>query len=646
MSQKKSVKKKQQRSSGRPNLITVFIIVLAVLIIGGGIFIFLTQFGPKDDPKMRIVKLEQQYSSDVQLVVGRVQATLHDKVGTTRVFNRQHRLMFMFRNTAGISASDALPDEFQEEFKKALLPNGTSTRLTAEAYEAAVTGKENTLQQLLEGSLGAKAASLYCAENNAVMTDDASFIIGKALEEQFTEVDLLAYCAAVSEFAGIKGAQSAAVTLYGKALKDCNSWQLQYLVALYKDPKISWESWRASVSIDNSIPQEAESGLMRDTTLSQQMLRQRIQEELQQLLGSRLSKEDFDVEVMIDENIQRDLQNALDSALAKSISLQSDGNTSLDGTVILFEARTGLVQGYVSGRSVNATTKEFVLHEQSQLGVYREAMNLFDVSGLTYNTLVPYTTPEGFDDYISMRTLLKTNRLDLMDVTPSLESTVTLPELERFSRSLFDNSGACAKFVNQITSTDTGKSVYMASAPADVSDEFNRQNIRELFWVPGSNMHSLYIEEYMTGKVFADWNNAYVLCGIVGSDALGYGVTEQDNDLLVAAIDKMREAVKPYYQMAENTMVRPTQYKDIFDAVDVKNQEVIKNLVDNYVADLGERTIASKDDRIAFEALYSDHLLNLARYAEVVNTEFLNAQIARVEATRASRADELLAFVA
>lgn len=647
MSQKNGAKKNQKRSSGRSTPILVVIILLAVLIIGGGLFIVMTKFGPKEDVEGRVALLEQQYSSDVQVIVGRVQSALHDKVGTTRVFNRQNRLMFMFRNTTGVAANDALPDEFQQEFKKALFPTGSATRLTIEGYSAATKERSTALETLLSSSIGVKAAEAYCEDNMATMTSDAYFIVGRALEEQFTEQDLLAYCAATAEFAHIKGVQAAAMTLFGKALKDCNQWQQHYLVATYQDPDISWDEWRANVSFDNSIPTSVDSGLMRDSTLSQQMLRQRIQEELRDILGTRLSREDFDVEVMIDENVQRDLQKALDDSLAQSVSMQSDGNTSLDGCAIVFTPGTGLVSAFVSGRSINSSAKEFVLHEQSHLGVYRAALDIFDAdTGVTYNTLVPYTTADGLNDYISMRSLLSLNRLDLLHITPSLESTVTLQELEKFSRSLFDDSGEGAKFVKQVVKTGSNEVVYTADSANSVADEFGRQNIRKLFWEDGDSMYSMYVEEYTSGKAFASWSDANVVCGLVGSDALGYGVTEQDNDLMMAAIPAMVQAMRAYFKFDENTYEPFTGYDAVYDVADVKNQEVVKALVDGYIQDLETRVINSKESRLAFEGAYTDYLATVSRYSDVVNTVFLKEQTARIEAMRASRADELLAYVA
>lgn len=645
-------KTKTKKSRGVP-LWAVFIVTGIVLILIA-IVLFLKGYGDVRSADAYLAVLEEEHAQDIKGVVNSVQLSLTGTSGTTRVFDKNNRLIFVLRNSTGVGNDTRLPDTFSRELKSSLLNGAASIKLVRDDWiHARAKGypgfQQIDLEERLSRSIGAATVDAYCEHTHATVTEDAKFLIAMELETRFTEDELLLYIASISNFGGMTGIQTAAATLFGKELSDLSDHQLKYLLYLHYNQDASWDEWREAMAGSVSmltLPTLEQSGLISTSSINEQALRRLVESELHSILGARMESENFDVEILIDDAMQYDLQTALDTAMAPSITLQSDGQTALDGTVMIIDSETGMLVAYVAGRSINNREQFFKLNEQSKLGIYEQARALFATDTYKYNTLVSYRGVDESADYISMKTLLQTNRLDLLNLTPVLAASTELDELAKFSLSMYLGAGATPKLVSRVVLTGTDNQVYAMTIPTSQRNSRENTNMRMLFAESATDIVARYRAAYPTGQVFSDMTSKYIVCGIVGSDTLGYGLTEDDNDLLTSTVARIVSVPEKYFTGTYRPVVDVPEFAEEFTEQSQTNQSIIDGLVTIWVEDLETREISSKVDRVAFEDAYMLYTTELSTYADVLGQSNLSAQMARLDDVRTKRSNELLAYVA
>jgi len=627
------------------------------LLVAGGVailcgalaicgFLYVSQNKVSDE----LNEWQEKNADAIQKVVDSVKGSFHEVSGGARVYDSDDHLLFVVKQGVSTVVGDEFPEYAQQYLLNQLVESTPVRKLEHSDWVNAhsVLGKlrkKPSVESCLQKSVGYAALKVYCQINQAKVSPEAEFLLSMVLENELTQQQLLAYCAAMSSFNGIQGLAEASDVMFGMTVSQLNEQQLDYLLYSMGKEQVTWDDYRAHRTSQELPESSSLFGLTTSGPTEHAVLKARVKKELEHLLGDRLLSENFDVSLYYDSDLSNKLQTEMDTAFAGSISLQADGQTTLDGVLEVVSPKTAGVISFVEGRSINSKSREFVLPVQSTLGNYVAVKEfLRDNPDLTYTSYIEYEDETEATSFISVEEAVDTNQLDILGVTPVCESSVTIDEIANFVTGLYTEREP--HFISQITFQGSSEKVYVDKGASPTAGEALNTNIRGMFVDNLQDIVGTYQEEYSNGLAFANITDQYIITGVLGSDALGYAMTYEDIDLLKNVSATVSSV------MADMNVVPPLSVDSTgvltakLEQVRAENLNLIIGLVDEWVELLKTMPITSVSTRKAFEAELTRDITELQRCQRVLGAEVVEAQSDRLREVRVERTSELMKYVA
>lgn len=639
--------KKKNKGPSRTKVIASVAAAVAVVAIGGGaLYVYQSDSATKAaDAKFVAEQKEAQTS-----VTDSVEAVLDSDAGVARVYDTSDSLLFTVRQSNGVAGVGSLPSTFAEALQAKLLNGHELSVVNLDDWSASHTifgggGKSESTLDFSSGSLGFSAVSCYCELEGISMSDETKLVVAAYLDSAYTAEELLRYCASAGSYGGVSGVVTAVEQWFNKGLDELSSNQLSYLVYAFNNTEASWDDFKKNnPDLTDGAETAEDFGFSQVGGDRYWLLKERVAEELSDIVGDDLKSNDYTVKLEIDAALQGKLQEALDSGLKTSITLGADGQTVLDGTVGVVNPSTGFIVALVGGRSVNTVAREFKLNTASLIGDYVAAGEEFakDAS-LSYATLMPYETSAGTTDYAPLYSLVVNDQLSLINVTPTIETTCTLDELLNFGTSLYTDTEP--RLVRQVLD-DNGAVIYTAAPATDTSNTTPNPDLRALLNGDVAGTKCNYLQDSEVGSVLGLFTSEYVVGTLVGTNTTGYTMEYSDLDLSATTALTLSKLVGEYYpRTPEQIDATGAVYKKVLDSFN-SNSTVVSDAVDAWVAELEGLEINSVGTRSTFESLYLQYASQLQGYAGLVSSDLLAELQGKLDAIRIARSSDLLKFAA
>lgn len=621
------------------NLLAFFIVVIIVVT---GVVCYLMYNIHQIEVALETVRL--QHRDAIAEIVADIDSHFDGDAGACRVYDAHDTLLFILRDTNILPSGSEFPARMQRKLLDYFLGGRDLRKLTDNDWIASVSimGRlkdQQPIENKYLSSLGAIAVDLYLAENNAGITREGKFVLASALEEKFTTEKLLSYCSSIEVFSGITGLVKASDELFNLTLAELSDAQQDYLLYSCGKDSVIWDDFVATIPAN-----PAQIGLYGSVSSKLSHVHDSVRDELTTILGDRMLRENFDVALYYDASITMKLQTGLDESLISSVSLQSDGQTAIDGTVEMINPLTGGIIAYVSGRSINRAPKVFALPVQSTLGDYKAVAEMLqDDQELTYCSLLEYTTVAGETAYTTPEEAIKTGLLTAIGLLPIYEETVRVSELAEFFVSLY--ADVRPHYVRQVVETGSSKVVYTDKGGRFVGNSYAETNMRVLFAGSPDANYGGYSESYTCGKAFAEFCDKYIITGVIGSDALGYGLSYSDYDMLSAVEQNLRAIAKDTVLEKPNAVDSANVLGPKLMNVREQNSSLVEGLVESWVQELMEIPVVSVKSREVFEALLVNRITDIAGYTRIVGAAKVEELTRELRAVRIERTAELMQYI-
>lgn len=576
--------------------------------------------------------------------------TLHESTGVAKVYDSRGTLLFLLRGSNGVESARLLPPQFASDIQQKLLGGLSPVKIDLGLWSKSHTilgglSEKRTMQDWSASSLGFKTVEVFCEYTQTMLPDIAKFVVGAALDDKYSTDVLISYCASVGKFGRFQGVVAACEQWFNKDLGRLNEWQLHYLGYAFNNSEASWDDfvskhpdWTGGAETPEAFGFEQNGG---DPYW---LLRQRIADELNVVLGDDWSLQNFSVKLEINSALQSGLQQGLDQGLKSSITLGADGQTVVDGVVGVVDSHTGFVVAYVDGRSVNSSTWEFALPRQSCIGDYREAAEVLSSdSTLTYASLMSYENSLGLLDYVSFGELVGTGKLSLIGRIPEYSTSCKIWELLEFGTSMFVSGKP--RFVSQVQDS-LGNTIYSAPSVNDIRQVTPNPDLRCLLVGATEGAAAHYYADSEVGVSFGEFTSEYVFGAIIGTNAQGYGLSDDDMDLCTTTALSLAKIVTQQYPHVpadiDDTGIVAEKVAQSY----MSNVQIVTSAVDTWVKSLREQPITSVETRAEFENSYAQYSKQLYAYGGLISTELFSELQARLDAVRIERTDELMQFIA
>lgn len=657
---KKSPKQKVTDESGvarskpknpkRKKIIIIVSIVLGVLLlVGAGVFGY---FYIKNDREEVAAQLEGALSAQQEIidtVINNIKEVLVSTEGYAKVYDSSHNYLFTLRDENAIESVKGIPSWFITEMENVLLGSQPYRKCVHEDWVElkSIWGKltsDLTMEYCLSSSLGAQVAEVYAEYVGASLSNDAILLLAMVLDEQYTETELVNYCIFVGHYGRVRGIAPACEQWFNNSVDQLTENQLRYFLYAYENTDATWTDFSASYPQYTGGATSADRfGFVANGGTAYFVLRSYVMDELLSIIGDQLSDYEFDVELSIDATLQEDIQRQLDNSLSTEVSLNANGSTVVDGVVAVIDPQDGTVKALVGGRSVNAVTHELYLPYQSMIGSYQMAKNVMASDPVeTYISLEVYKTEKGFQDYATIKELTESNNLVALGLDVTIQDYITLGELIDFSSGLyFENA---PRFIKQIT---IGlQEVYAASKFQDVSAQSANVNIRSMLADSTTAKYAYFEQQVASGISFMQLCDKYIVCGIVGSDKIGYVAGSSVFTLLRNTIQSILNVVPETFKEEPSVIDSSGILTTVLALARERNANIISYLTDTWCEDLLTRTIDSVESRNEWESFYEECKGNIDRYRNAIEPNMYDELLARLEVARKQRTEELLAYLA
>lgn len=652
MAKKKKVQKAAPKQSGatKKRVLATPIIasigVLAVVVICAATAIFMR------DSKIREAdeRAVQEQQNAQTAVVSYIDDVLEATSGSARVYDASGNVLFTLTYSNGISGVDALPPYLAQAIQEKVLGGVPVSKIDLDAWSDSHTTlgslfNSQTEEEMRAGSLGWEAVQRFCTVSKTMLSDGAKFVISAYLDTAYTAEELLTFIACTESYGSYSGIVDASAQWFNKTLDKLNENQMDYLTYAFANTAPSFDDFAELYPDSTSGAETAEAfGFQQVGTDPYWLLKKEVRAELDQLIGSRLQDESFNVSLEIDTVLQGRIQEALDNGLRSSIELGADGLTTIDGAVGVVNPKNGFVVALVGGRSINSVSREFELDCTSLIGNYKAAADAMEEDPtLTYATLKPVEIAAGTTDYVQFGALVVYDQLGSIGISPTVEAKSTLDELLSFGSSLYTDVEP--RLISEIQSTD-GTVVYTAPTATDVSAQAPNPDIRALLMNTTDATSAEYIMTCNTGIAQGEFTSEYILGVLCGTMTTGYQMTFEDSDACMTTAFNLANLLEEYYPREPESIDPSGSVAAKVAAAQAENSKTVTEAVEEWITELSEMPINSVGTAGQFEQYYTAYTNQLHNYVGLVDDALFDELHDRLDAVRAARASELLQFAA
>ena len=611
-------------------------LVVAATIIGAAILIVHDRQVQNSN---RLFVENQQVTAES--VITSVRETLDSKnAGAAKVYDADGNQLFTIRNTQGLTPVDNVPSELRDALLKVAVGDSGARKIDLDAWSK---DSNSDASKLTAGSLGWEAVNCWTSYTNNDLSDDVKIVVASALETSFSADELFNYVMAASMFGGNRGLVIASEAWFGKQPSQLNNWQRGFMIYAFKNIAADWEDYQSS-NPDNlgGATSAEEFGFVGEGGGTYWLIRKYVQNELATVLKTTELKKDYNVRLKINPRLQGDLQSAVDNGMASSVTLNSTGQTVMDGTAMAVDSRTGYVVACVGGRSQNTMGNELVFQEQSNVGIFEAVGEMLDKDkALTYASLVSYDTLSGKKEVSTLGAMAMQGQLSQLGVSPVVQPKIELSEIANFLSGLYVNCGP--RFIEQVQESD-GRSVFTAEAAVDVSQQGTNADIRCLLANSTDATGVDYVQYAKAGAAVATATSEFIVAGLYGANAQGYSMSESDMNMCVGTAVSVVDTVAKYFPAEPKTVDPAGTVKAKVEKAQVSNAEYVEELVNTWVNELKAMPITSASEGTEFANAFAYYSSVVSNYHGVISDDLVHSLGEKISAVRVARSDELLKY--
>lgn len=584
----------------------------------------------------------------VTSAVSDIEEMLSAENRSARVYDDSGTFLFDLNIGESLDTPIDLPESFKTIFQSEVLGAVPLTVIDVNEWIDSQTifgglfsSKE---ENFTTGSLGYTLASWYNSYTGSSYSKEQLFAVACALDTKFDSDSLLDAIAILGTFGPYRGLDTASNAMFSKSVDRLNDNQISYLMYTYNNENASWDDFVARYpdstgGASNSI----EFGFSSTNGNTYWYLQQKILEELESIKATVDLPDAYSVQIAVDSALQSELQNQLDEGLRESIELSTNGQTVLDGVLCVIDPSTGFVSALVGGRSVNDLQKEFYLDSVSFIGNLEEALEQFEEDpNLTYATLMEYEDSSGQQQLAAFSDLVYSDQLSLIGLSPTVESTIKLDELNNFFTRLFvDND---ARYITEIRSTDD-ELVYSAKASNSVANKSPNVDLRALLSTNEAGAESIYEQVCEKGYVCCSLTSEYIFISLIGTNSSGYTITDSDYDYCLTTAFNAIKSLSKFFPKELDYFDPDGIVSNKLAVAQQDNVDKLTEVMDGWIIDLKTMPITSIGTRVQFEEAYSYYMSTIASFRGLLTEEFIDQMQKNIDAIRIERTDELLQFV-
>lgn len=585
-------------------------------------------------------------SDQREAVVSDINYIVDTPSGVAKVYDSLDRLIFQLNYSEGLCDGDSLPEYFIDSMTGKILGGSSVKQLDINAWidSHKLLGDALT-PDYTDGSLGYVAVQKYCTATSVSWDNDAMLIVASYLDENYSPEELLTYICCRSSFGGYSGVSEATLEVFNKYVSDLNEAQLDYICYLYENPDGSFSDFKEVENRDDleSVSEEA-FGIDSTGGSTYWLIKDYVAQELLDVLATEVPSDSINVKLELNSSLQAKLQELIDSGLKASVSLDSSGQTSVDGIAGVVDPNTGFVTALVAGRSVNTVQRELSLSTTSLIGNYKAAAAEFEKDPtLSYATLVEVEGPDGSKSYAQFGSLVAMDRLGSMGISPVVEKETTLEELLEFGTSMYID--ASPRFISEVQSS-SGEVLYKAEAGENIASVSPSPDLRALLMNTYTGDSAKYMVDSDVGSAYGVFTSEYVVGVLCGTNTAGYSFTYEDADACATTALSVVKAVGEFYPRTPQPIDPVGSVASKVQDSQKENATVVSEIVASWVTQLDGMVIDSVGARSEFETSYYNCMSQLQMYAGLVSDELLLDLYTQLESVRLDRTEDLLNFVA
>lgn len=627
-------------------------IILAIIAIAA--YIMSTELSKaREDWNSRVANLTELCENATTSIAGQLEIP----AGFAQVTDDSGAVLFSIRSTDTVFVVRDIPERIKQAVESKLFGGTPVSEFDIDSFITSNTRYGKLLRKTTEvpytSFIGFQAAKLYCQQTSIKCDDLDALAIGVALSEVFSPEELLEWVISASTYGDVVGIGPASESWFSRAVSELNKWQVEYMAFAYDNPNCDWITFAETLPDLTGGAQTPEefgftSSNSNNTVLA---IKRAVTEELA-ALGYDLSSSKLNIRLGIEPTLQKDLQVTLDSGLRHLVSLDSVGNTAVDGSIVTIDLNKGRVTAHVGGRSINKTARQFYLSGENVLGYFDAAVKLFsDDTSITGDSIVELPLDNGGTTIQPVRNVIFGGASGLLGVQPEITDRVTADQVAGFFADLLFADSAdgmpSVQYISEIEDATSGEVLYVAPQP-----EYSYSSspyIETLSLLPRSydSPSMQMIDEMESGYLLVNLTKDQLTVGLFGSGVAGYAFTEEDRQ---ACFDLAASSVAGalYRRYSETPLVLDTQ--GIFAAKTAQvyrlNSVLLQNKVSEYVDYLRSYVIDSPESRAKWEEVYLDYTSDLAQFEGTVDQTSFMGLFKQLDTVRSEKSGELLQFVA
>lgn len=602
--------------------------------------------------EVNLAEAEQKSSN----IVSTIQGQLTTNHGSAKVFDANGGVLFTLRSTKGLEVLEEVPQAILAKVQASLIGNRTARPLNLDEYVSEQTkwGKlgGDDSNAIIDSSVGYKVLQVYAHQSQTMLSDELLVITASLLDQQLEASRLLSWAACNGEYGNISGLVNASEAWFNKPVNQLNEWQLEYMAYAYANPDASWEKFveTNSQSTGGATTPE-EFGFFSTGGDPYYSLKQEVIEELESLEFS-LEEENYNVQLAINPSLQADIQKAVDNGLKPSVTLDSVGNTAVDGSVLVVDSHTGMVTACVGSRSINTVARPFELAGDSTLGTMKIAEEMFEKDPtLSSNSLMKYDLASGEIAWDPFGDIVLTQQLGILGRVPEASQTVSAGDVADFLTGLLvatsDEMDNQVRYIREIQLSSKSETVYLAEQAQEVYTRSPELDMLGVLIDTPEDIRAPFALQLDNGVVWAQATTEYIVSGVFGTNSVGYTLTADDFDNCVTTASiSVPGIVSKHYPKTPQKFDSLGTLAAKMDAARESNKEIVVKLANSYIKDLKEHKINSVGTRAAWEDKYLQYMNVIAGYSWTISTELADDLLAQLDAVRSERSSDLLKFVA
>ena len=517
------------------------------------------------------------YSEQSEKLVNQVDVALTENAPTTWVYDREDNRLFAIKTSERLQSVSSVPTEIS----KIILHNAN-------------------------GSPSQVIAMDYFSDNGIVSPTEKQFdVFVQALEDNFSQDQLICYLAQTSDFGEYKGLVEACSMYFGKELKNISEEEIKFLSDAYRNKTIDISSYSDSF-IDLDFTSAGSS---------YDIIRELITEQLSAIEGIDLSTKSYQVKLTISKQQQITAQTAIDEAMKEFIEISSDKTYTQDLSCLLVDRNTGSVRVYIPSRTSKYAVNQFSMLSSGfseNIEALKEELKDSNVFGTSLQVL---ETSNGKEEIRSLSSLFYT--LDLAAYEDSPLSVLDIPDILFAGSSNFKG----LNFISEVKSED-GKTVY--SNPQNSILGFDSDNLYDFFASDNNGYTSISscIKMDYGCIVFEETQN-YFQCAIAGSDTLGSVISSVDMQTFEGIISDLFVGQSKAYPATTDKLWAGNALLNNKSVMYADNEAILRPKLDEDLGNL-EIPIDSVESRVTFETMYEDFITSLNSYIDYVTEDFIS----------------------